>query len=73
MSAKVYLAGAGPGDPGLLTCRALKIIGEADVILYDHLVSEGVRALFPEEAERIFGYKVVDGTAIAKAYAIKAP
>lgn len=53
MRGKVYLIGTGPGDPDLLTVKAVKILKQADVILYDALVSEGIRELFPPEAELI--------------------
>ena len=39
---KVYLAGAGPGDPELLTLKTKRILGEADVIVYDSLISEEI-------------------------------
>src|ERR1700677_121076 len=49
----VWLGGAGPGDPDLLTVRALKVIQAADVIVHDGLVSEGILGLAPARARRI--------------------
>ena len=54
MSGKVYLAGAGPGDPGLLTVRAAELMEKADVILFDQLVHEAIREMFPDSAEKLF-------------------
>jgi len=51
---EVYLVGAGPGDPELLTIRAWRIIQRADVALYDHLVSNAVLDLLPAAVERIY-------------------
>jgi uroporphyrin-III C-methyltransferase len=50
---KVYLVGGGPGDPELLTLKALRVLGRADVVLYDALVSSGVLALVAPGAKRI--------------------
>ncbi len=51
---KVWLVGAGPGDPDLLTLKAARLIGSAEAIVYDHLVGDGVRALFPAAARQIY-------------------
>jgi uroporphyrin-III C-methyltransferase/precorrin-2 dehydrogenase/sirohydrochlorin ferrochelatase len=51
---EVFLVGAGPGDPELLTIRAYRLIQSADVALYDHLVSTAVLDLLPAATERIY-------------------
>lgn len=53
MTGKVYLIGAGPGDPELLTVKATRMIGSADVVVYDRLVSPEILALAPGTAEMV--------------------
>ena len=51
---KVYLVGAGPGDPGLLTRRGAEVLGRSEVVIYDFLASPQLLALAPEGAELIY-------------------
>lgn len=50
----VYLIGAGPGDPDLLTVRGKKLLEKADVLVYDRLVSDAIIGLAPENAKKIY-------------------
>jgi len=54
---KVYLVGAGPGDPELITMKGRRVLGEADAVVYDHLVDRELLELSPPGCERIFAGK----------------
>ncbi|MDI9644827.1 MAG: uroporphyrinogen-III C-methyltransferase [Candidatus Verstraetearchaeota archaeon] len=51
---KVFLVGAGPGDPGLLTLRAAEILKGAEVVVYDRLVNASILGMVPEGAEMLY-------------------
>jgi uroporphyrinogen III methyltransferase/synthase len=57
-SGKVYLVGAGPGDPGLITVKGLSCLKRADVIIYDRLIDESILREARREAEKIYVGKV---------------
>ena len=60
---KVYICGAGPGDPKLLTIKVFELIKQADVILYDRLIGDEIIKLFPDTSEKVYvGRNVGDPT-----------
>ncbi|MGH9879060.1 MAG: SAM-dependent methyltransferase, partial [Nitrososphaerales archaeon] len=54
MKGKVYIVGAGPGDSGLFTLKALDLIRSADIVLYDRLVSDDILKMIPSNIEKIY-------------------
>lgn len=50
---KVYLVGAGPGDPGLMTQRGTELLMTADTVVHDRLIGDDIKAMIPDSAERI--------------------
>src|ERR1700679_1696489 len=64
---RVYLVGAGPGDPGLLTLRAKEVLSRADAVIYDTLVSPMIVNLAPSTAQKIFRGKRTKPGALSQA------
>jgi uroporphyrinogen III methyltransferase/synthase len=64
---KVFLVGAGPGDPGLITLRGSQCLAAADLVLYDYLVNPEVLVHAPASAERVCLGHAHSGRSIAQA------
>jgi len=54
---KVYIVGAGPGDPGLLTVKGHSLIKKSDIVVYDRLVPDAILRLIPQKAKKIYAGK----------------
>ncbi|MDR2534966.1 MAG: hydroxymethylbilane synthase [Treponema sp.] len=76
-SGKVWLVGAGPGDPGLLTIKADKALQQAEVVFFDRLVGKGILSRIPSEAECVYvgkyaGHHEIPQEAINRLLTVKA-
>ncbi|MDE3179487.1 MAG: HemD protein, partial [Acidobacteriota bacterium] len=63
---KVYLVGAGPGDPALITLKGKAVLERADCVVYDFLVNDAILRFAPQECERVFAGKRAGRHAIAQ-------
>ncbi|MFA9379258.1 MAG: hydroxymethylbilane synthase [Lachnotalea sp.] len=61
---KVWLVGAGPSDPGLFTIKGKLVLENADVVVYDKLVGDGILSMIPEEAKKIYVGKIAGNHAV---------
>jgi siroheme synthase len=61
---QVYLVGAGPEEPGLITVRGARLLARAGVVIYDHLAAKILLSYCPREAETIYVGKVADAHSI---------